>query len=56
MKKNVQQLRTGGYVRIEGEAIQIPDLNGLRELRRLLEMKEEIAGANEAARSVGRSD
>jgi CRP-like cAMP-binding protein len=56
VKRNVQQLRTGGYVRIEGEAIQIPDLDGLRELRRLLEMKEEIAGANEAARSVGRSD
>jgi CRP-like cAMP-binding protein len=55
VKRNVQQLRTSGYVKIEGEQIQIPDLEGLRELRRLLEMKDEIAGAGEASR-MRRSD
>ncbi len=56
VKRNVQQLRTSGHLQIEGEQIQIPDMEGLRELRRLLEMKEEIAGASEASRSVRRSD
>jgi CRP/FNR family transcriptional regulator, cyclic AMP receptor protein len=55
VKRNVQQLRTSGYVKIEGEQIHIPDMEGLRELRRLLEMKDEIAGAGEATR-VRRSD
>jgi CRP-like cAMP-binding protein len=54
VKRNVQQLRTSGHVRIEGEQIQVPDMEGLRELRRLLEMKEEIAG--EATRSLRRQD
>lgn len=56
VKRNIQQLRTSGHVRIEGEQIQIPDVEGMRELRRLLEMKGEIAGANEAARAVGRPE
>jgi DNA-binding transcriptional regulator LsrR (DeoR family) len=47
VKRNVQQLRTSGYVRIEGEEIQIPDVEALRELRRLLEMKDEIVGAGD---------
>jgi len=49
VKRNVQQLRTSGHVRIDGEQIQIPDLEGLRELRRLLELKDEIAGSDTAA-------
>jgi CRP-like cAMP-binding protein len=48
VKRNVQHLRTSGHIRIEGEQIQIPDLESLRELRRLLEMKDEIAGASDA--------
>ena len=56
VKRNIQQLRTSGHLRIEGEQIQIPDIEGVRELRRLLEMKDEIAGANEAARAVRRPE
>jgi CRP-like cAMP-binding protein len=56
VKHNVQQLRTSGHVAIESEQIQIHDLEGLRELRRLLEMKEEIAGASDAGRGARRQD
>jgi CRP-like cAMP-binding protein len=49
VKRNVQALRTSGHIRIEGEQIEIPDAEGLRELRRLLEMKEEIVGGREAS-------
>jgi CRP/FNR family cyclic AMP-dependent transcriptional regulator len=49
VKRNVQQLRTAGYVRIEAEQVVLPDTEGLRELRRLLEMKDEIAGAGDGA-------
>src|SRR5262249_49007809 len=56
VKRNVQQLRSSGHLVIESEQIQIPDLAGLRELRRLLEMKEEIAGAADANRAARRSD
>jgi CRP/FNR family cyclic AMP-dependent transcriptional regulator len=56
VKRNVQQLRTSGHVTIESEQIQIHDLEGLRELRRLLEMKEEIAGASDAGRGTRRQD
>ncbi|HEX4474551.1 MAG TPA: Crp/Fnr family transcriptional regulator [Polyangiaceae bacterium] len=56
VKRNVQQLRANGYIRIEAEQIQIPDVDGLRELRRLLEAKGEIAGARESTRGARRSD
>jgi CRP/FNR family cyclic AMP-dependent transcriptional regulator len=56
VKRNVQQLRTSGHLTIESEQIQIHDMEGLGELRRLLEMKEEIAGANEAGRISRRQD
>jgi CRP/FNR family cyclic AMP-dependent transcriptional regulator len=56
VKRNVQQLRTSGHVAIESEQIQIHDLEGLRELRRLLEMKEEIAGVSDAGRGARRQD
>lgn len=56
VKRNVQQLRASGHLVIEREQIQIPDMEGLRELRRLLEMKEEIAGASDASRAGRRQD
>ncbi|HEX4336646.1 MAG TPA: Crp/Fnr family transcriptional regulator [Polyangiaceae bacterium] len=56
VKRNVQTLRQSGHLVIESEQIQIHDLEGLRELRRLLEMKEEIAGVNEAGRTSRRQD
>jgi len=56
VKRNVQQLRASGHLLIESEQIQIPDMEGLRELRRLLEMKEEIAGGGDASRVGRRQD
>jgi CRP-like cAMP-binding protein len=56
VKRNVQQLRSSGHLKIEGEQIQVPDIDGVRELRRLLELKEEIAGSNEGARAARRQE
>jgi len=56
VKRNVQQLRSSGHLKIEGERIEIPDIEGVRELRRLLELKEEIAGTADAARATRRQD
>jgi CRP-like cAMP-binding protein len=44
VKRAVQQLRDGGYVRIVDETIVIPDLDALRRLYELLGMKEEVRG------------
>ncbi|HVU01295.1 MAG TPA: Crp/Fnr family transcriptional regulator [Polyangiaceae bacterium] len=56
VKRNIQQLRTSGHVRIEGEQIQIPDLEGMYELRRLLELKDEIAGGVDPAKASPRRE
>jgi CRP/FNR family transcriptional regulator, cyclic AMP receptor protein len=44
VKKAVQQLREGGYLRIVDERVILPDLEGLRRLYQLLGMKEEVRG------------
>ncbi len=44
VKKAVQQLRDGGYLRIVEERIVVPDLDALRQLYQLLGMKEEARG------------
>jgi CRP-like cAMP-binding protein len=44
VKRAVQQLRDGGYVRIHDERIILPDLAALRQLYELLGMKEEVRG------------
>ncbi len=44
VKRAVQQLRDGGYLRIVDEKILIPDLGALRQLYELLGMKEEVRG------------
>jgi hypothetical protein len=56
VKRNVQQLRTNGYLKIDGERIVVPDIDTLRELRRLLDMKTEIAGSAEAGKPPKGSD
>jgi CRP/FNR family transcriptional regulator, cyclic AMP receptor protein len=56
VKRNVQQLRTNGYLKIDGERIVVPDIDSLRELRRLLDMKTEIAGSAEAGKPPKGSD
>lgn len=44
VKKAVQQLRDGGYLRIQEERIIVPDLNALKQLYQLLGMKEDVRG------------
>ncbi|MFK7990579.1 MAG: Crp/Fnr family transcriptional regulator [Sandaracinaceae bacterium] len=44
VKRSVQQLRDGGYLRIHDERIILPDLGALRQLYELLGMKEEVRG------------
>jgi CRP-like cAMP-binding protein len=56
VKRNVQQLRSNGYLKIDGERIVVPDIDTLRELRRLLDLKSEITGSTEAGKSPKGSD
>lgn len=44
VKRAIQQLRDGGYLRIHDEKILLPDLGALRQLYELLGMKEEVRG------------
>ncbi len=44
VKRAVQQLRDGGYLRIVDEKILIPDIEALRQLYQLLGMKEDVRG------------
>ena len=44
VKRAIQQLRDGGYLRIVDEKIVVPDLEALRRLYQLLGMKEEVRG------------
>lgn len=45
VKRVVQQLRDGGYLRIADERVVVPDLDSLRSLYQLLGMKEEVRSA-----------
>jgi CRP/FNR family transcriptional regulator, cyclic AMP receptor protein len=45
VKKAVQQLRDGGYLRIVDERIVVPDAEALRQLYQLLGTKEEVRGS-----------
>jgi CRP-like cAMP-binding protein len=44
VKRGVQQLREGQYVRVVDERLEIPDLDALRRLYALLALKEGIRG------------
>jgi CRP-like cAMP-binding protein len=44
VKRAVQQLREGQYIRVAEERLEIPDLEALRRLYSLLGLKEEIRG------------
>ena len=46
VKRVVQQLRDGGYLRIVDERIVLPDLDALKQLYQLLGMKEEVRGGS----------
>lgn len=45
VKRAMQQLRDGGYLRIQDEQIVLPDLGSLRQLYDLLGKKEAVRGA-----------
>lgn len=47
VKRAVQQLREGQYVRVTEERLEIPDLEALRRLYQLLGVKDELRGENE---------
>ncbi|MBI2394970.1 MAG: Crp/Fnr family transcriptional regulator [Deltaproteobacteria bacterium] len=44
VKRTVQQLRDGEYVRISEEKLEIPDVEALRKLYNLLGVKDELQG------------
>jgi CRP-like cAMP-binding protein len=44
VKRAVQQLREGQYIRVSEERLEIPDLDALRRLYGLLGLKDEIRG------------
>ncbi|EYF02375.1 cAMP-binding protein [Chondromyces apiculatus DSM 436] len=44
VKRAVQQLREGQYLRVSDERLEIPDLDALRRLYHLLGVKDEIRG------------
>lgn len=44
VKRGVQQLREGQYIRVTDERLEIPDLDALRRLYALLGVKDEIVG------------
>ena len=44
VKRGVQALREGHYVRVADERLEIPDLDALRRLYSLLALKEGIRG------------
>jgi CRP-like cAMP-binding protein len=44
VKRVVQQLRDGGYLRLVDERVVIPDVDALRELHSLLDVKDQIVG------------
>ncbi len=46
VKRAVQHLRDGGYLRIVDERIVLPDVEALRRLYQLLGVKEEVRGPN----------
>jgi CRP-like cAMP-binding protein len=49
VKRTVQELRDGGYLRVVDEKIEIPDLDALRELYGLLGVKDQILGGEDGA-------
>ena len=45
VKRGVQKLREGQYVRVVDEKVEIPDVDSLRRLFQLLGLKDEIQGS-----------
>jgi transcription initiation factor IIE alpha subunit len=45
VKRGVQQLREGRYIRVVDERLELPDIEALTRLYSLLALKEEIRGS-----------
>jgi len=43
VKRSVQKLREGQYIRVTDERLEVPDIEGLRKLYGLLGLKDEVA-------------
>jgi CRP/FNR family transcriptional regulator, cyclic AMP receptor protein len=52
IKRGVQKLRDGQYVRVLDEKVEVPDLDALRRLFGLLGVKDEIQGAEVAGHAA----
>jgi CRP-like cAMP-binding protein len=52
IKRIVSQLREAGYVKIQDEKVEVPDIEAVRELYGLLGLKEQLRGP---ARDAGRT-
>jgi CRP-like cAMP-binding protein len=46
VKRGVQKLREGQYIRVVGERVEIPDVDALKRLFALLGLKDEIQGSD----------
>ena len=46
VKRNVQVLRDNDYVRIVDEMIEVPDMDALRELTSLLDVRDQLVGGD----------
>ncbi|MCU0690725.1 MAG: Crp/Fnr family transcriptional regulator [Polyangiaceae bacterium] len=53
VKRGVQQLRDGRYVRVVDERLEIPDLQALARLYSLLALKDEIRGSSATGTAGG---
>jgi len=53
IKRSVQKLRDGQYVRIVDEKVEVPDVDALKRLFHLLGVKDEIQGADFAGSKTG---
>jgi CRP-like cAMP-binding protein len=51
VKRGVQKLRDGQYLRVVGERVEIPDVESLKRLFALLGLKDEIQGSDGTAAS-----
>jgi CRP/FNR family transcriptional regulator, cyclic AMP receptor protein len=53
VKRGVQKLRAGQYLRVIGERVEIPDVDALKRLFALLGLKDEIQGGDNVSPPAG---
>jgi CRP/FNR family transcriptional regulator, cyclic AMP receptor protein len=55
VKQSIQKLRESGYIRVENERLEVPDLEALRRLFALLGTKDELHGPDPPALATSRN-